>query len=157
MSNWIAITESLVQTRAAGPELDALKTSALPEGKTGEEILSEVIAQVVDKVRGYCTTAVRKGFLKSMGEAGTVPSRLLGVTLNTIRYELITRIPGLGKRFLDEARMKAADKDDRQLKDVATGEFSIEDPEAEETSVSTPSPSISGRQPQYRRDDQDGV
>ena len=157
MSNWITITESLVQTRAAGPELDALKSSALPEGKTGEEILSEGIEQVVDKVRGYCATAVRGGYLKQMGPSGTVPSRLLGATLNILRYELITRIPNLGKRLLDEARLKQQDRDVALLEQTAKGTFAAEDPETAETNVSAPSPSISGRVPQFRREDQEGV
>lgn len=155
--NWIAITESLVQTRAAGPELDALKSAALPEGKTAEALLAEVIEQAVDKVRGYCATAVRNGHLTSLGATGTVPARLLSVTLNIIRYELITRLPGLGKRMLDEARMRQADRDEKVLEHVASGKFAVEDPVAEETKVSAPSPSISGRQPHFRREDQNGL
>lgn len=136
--SWITVTESLVQTRAAGSEFDALKTSALPDGMTGAEMLAEVIAQTVDVVRGYCATAVRNGHLKKMGDTGTVPSRLLKTTLNVIRYELITRLPGLGKRLLDEARQKQQDADTTLLEQVANGKFSVEDPDDAETSVSGP-------------------
>ncbi|GAB4180101.1 MAG: hypothetical protein Fur0032_20950 [Terrimicrobiaceae bacterium] len=156
MSNWITITEEHIKTRLAGPELVAFKSAALAEGQTGADVLADVTSQVVDRVRGYCAQAVKGGYLKEMGAAGTVPSRLVNVTANIIRYELATRLPGM-RKLIDELRQKQQDRDVQLLEQVASGKFAAEDPEGEETAVSVPSPTISGRTKQYGRDSQDGI
>jgi hypothetical protein len=155
--SWITITEDLVQTRAAGSELTALKNSARGSGQTGSALLEDVISQAVDKVRGYCATAVKGGHLSAMGDSGTVPSRLLSVTLNLIRYELITRLPGLSATLLDEGRKDQHRMDEQLLRDVAAGRFAIEDPTQPETTVAAPTPSISPRTLSHRREDAAGL
>lgn len=156
MSNWITITEDEVKSRMASAELIAFKGAALPAGKTADGVLAETIAMVVDNVRGYCAQAVKGGHLTALGVTGTVPSRLLLATLNIIRFELATRLPNM-ESLIDELRQKQHDKDVALLAKAADGRFAIEDPVAEETTVTSPSPSIKARRKQYGRRDQDGI
>ncbi|CAN5352304.1 hypothetical protein BH09VER1_BH09VER1_28440 [soil metagenome] len=156
MSDWITITEDVIKTRLSGPELAAFKSTALSEGQSADGVLAEQIVQIVDKVRGYCATAVKAGYLKKLGASGTVPSRLVNATANLIRYEMATRLPGM-RKLIDELRQKQQEADIKLLESVASGRFLAEDPDTEETAVSSPSPKIAARRKKFGRCDQDGI
>lgn len=118
--SWQTITSTNVKTRLAGAELTALQTAALATGQT--DPLVDVIAQVVDEVRGYISANPKN----TLGAAATIPAKLLGAALAIIRYRLATRLPA--KSFLTEDRVKENDAAIRLLEQVAANKFAIEDP-----------------------------
>lgn len=155
-TNWIPITKQIVQSHMMAIELEIYTTVEIDDGQTPEQLLEEFIEQVVDTARGYCATAVREGYLKSMGPEGTVPRRMVLKVCNIIRYELATRIPGMA-RFITEPRQKQQESDEKYLAGVAKGSPSMDDPDQEETAVFAPSPSINARPKQFGRHQQDGI
>lgn len=127
--SWNIITTDQVKTRLAGAELTALQSAALANGQA--DPLPEIITQVVDEVRGYI---VAGGF--SLETGTTVPSKLVGATLDIIRYRLVTRLPARG--LLTDERKEEYKNALELLKRVADGGFSVEEP-------TTPSTESSGR------------
>ena len=117
---WISITATDVKTRLTGSELTALQTVALSAGQT--DPLVEIIAQVIDGVRGY----ISANAANTLGAAATVPSKLISASLALIRYRLCTRLPV--KSLLTEDRVKENEAAIRLLEQVAAGKFAIEDP-----------------------------
>mgnify|MGYP003609792862 CR=1 FL=1 len=118
--SWSTITSTNVKTRLAGAELTALQTAALATGQA--DPLIEVIADVVDEVRGYISANPKN----TLGAAATVPSKLLSATLAIIRYRLATRLPA--KAFLTQDRIDENNAAIRLLEQVAANKFAIEDP-----------------------------
>lgn len=155
-NNWITITPLLVQGRMTAEELAAFTEVGLSEDQTPEQVLADTIRQIVDKARGYLATAVRKGYLRKMGDSGTVPSRMVIVVCNVIRYEVATRLPGMSS-LIDPLRQEQHKADLKYLEGVAAGTPAMEDPEDPETSVSAPSPSICARPKHFSRRQQDGI
>jgi phage gp36-like protein len=147
---WIAITESDVKTRLAGAELSALQTAALASGQS--DPLPELIAQVVDEVRGYIAAG---GF--TLGEGTVVPQKLKSATLAIIRYRVATRLPA--KSFLNEDRVREYQDAIRLLEQVARGQFVVEEPTTpeDEPQGGGGSPGITERELAYTREDQDGL
>lgn len=145
---WAEITESHVQTRLAGAELNALKTVALANGQANP--LTEIIADAVNETRGYCAARY------TLGPDGTVPGKLVSATLAIIRYRFITRLPL--KTLLTEER-KAEYRDALTLlRDVAAGRFAIEEPETASTEVIAGSAGyVNTRTLTRTRADQDGL
>ena len=146
---WIPITEAMVRTRLAGAELNALQNAALGDNQT--DPLPEIVAQVVDEVRGY----VAAGGV-TLGAGSTIPSKLQSATLAIIRYRLATRLPV--KSFLTEDRKTENADALRLLNRVADGKYAVEeptDPDAE--SIGAPSPRFSPKTRVYDRQSQDGI
>jgi phage gp36-like protein len=148
---WITITESDVQTRLAGAELTALKSAALATGQTSP--LSDIIAHVVDEMRGYIAACAAN----TLGQAGTIPAKLLSAALAMIRYRLATRLPV--KSLLTEDRVKENEAAIRLLEQVAACKFAIEEPATPDTTetISSPTPRLTARTRQFGRDYEDGV
>jgi phage gp36-like protein len=145
---WTILTEADVRTRLTGPELNALKTAALASGQS--DPLPEIVSQVVDEVRGY--VAVR--FALSAGS--TVPSKLVSASLAIIRYRLATRLPVKG--LLTDERKEENQDAIRLLRRVADGPFAIEEAATKsEEHIGVQSPSITARDNNHRRKDQDGL
>lgn len=130
--SWITLTEADVLTRLSSPELTALKSAAKGVGQA--DPLPEIIEQVTDKIRGYCA-AHRQN---QLGDAGTLPPRLVSTALVMIRYELATRLPGMGS-LIDALRQKEYDTAIDLLKAVAKGDFALTDPD-DTTDETSPAP-----------------
>jgi hypothetical protein len=96
---WVEIAEADVLVRMNAQEVEALKTTMLAEDQ--EDPMAGVIAQVVDEVRGHVEGA---GYWE-MGDAGTVPARLVGAVVNRVRFLLAGRLPDAG--LMNEDRRKA--------------------------------------------------
>jgi phage gp36-like protein len=117
---WITITASDVKTRLTGVELTALQSVALASGQA--DPLDEVVSQVIDEVRGYVAANPKN----TLGDAGTIPPKLLSAALAIIRYRLATRLPV--KSILTEQRVKENEAAIRLLERIADNKFAIEDP-----------------------------
>lgn len=117
---WTTITEDFVLTKLSGPELAALKSSALQAGQANP--LPEIITQVVREVRGYvggCSSNV-------LGEGETIPDELLGAAVSRIRFEFATRLPV--KSLLTDDRRTANTDAIQLLRDVMRCDFQIVPP-----------------------------
>ncbi|MDR1304469.1 MAG: DUF1320 family protein [Verrucomicrobiales bacterium] len=122
--NWITITETAVQTRLTGAELNAFRTAAMAVGQG--DPLPEVIAQVTDQVRGYVAACPNN----ALGATGTIPKRLLASALDIIRYRVATRLPQMAG--LIDALREGEYKDALTLlRAVAACNYAIEDPAAD--------------------------
>ena len=146
---WISITTDDVKTRLAGAEVTALQSAALAAGQT--DPLPEIIAQVVDEVRGYVAAAGA-----TLGAAGTIPQKLLSAALAIIRYRICTRLPV--KSFLNEDRVRENDAALRLLEKVADRKFLVEEPTVADTEVGGgPGPSFNEKTRTFDGDSQDGI
>ena len=145
---WVAITEADVLTVLSGPELAAYRSVALAGGQA--DPVAPIIGQVVDLVRGYvggCTS-------NQLGEAGTIPAKLLQPALDIIAV----RIPRRVRKDPTQARQDAHDQAIALLEKVSNCDFDIEEPvtpSTEETAAGTPR--ISGGKRKFGREQQDGI
>ncbi|MDR1305697.1 MAG: DUF1320 family protein [Verrucomicrobiales bacterium] len=119
--SWLTLTTDDVLTRLAAPELDAFRTAATAPGQA--DPLTEIIASVCDRVRGYVAACARN----RLGPAGTIPARLVGPALAVIRYEAATRLPRMGK-LIDQLRVTEYEKALQLFRDVAACDYAVEDP-----------------------------
>jgi len=146
---WVAITEAHLKTRLSGPELNGFRSAALATGQA--DPIASQIAQTVDLVRGYIA-----GYQANrLGEAGTVPEKLVGVTVDLLVVEVEKRCAG---KLIDPNghREKSAQTAMSILRDVAAGRFAIDVPETEsEEMVQNFIPTITARASRFR--DQDGI
>lgn len=145
--SWTTITVETLKSRNAGAEVTALQESAIADGQNDPVV--EIIQQVVDEVRGYIDAG---GF--TLGSGSTVPSRLVLATINRIRFEAATRLPG--GALLDQDRRDANIQAIALLQRVASGKYSVETPETASTETSgTATPRITI--PTHQFADQDGI
>jgi phage gp36-like protein len=146
---WQTISDSDIATRLAGPEVDALRETALADGQS--DPVPEIVGQVVDEVRGYVAAG---GY--TLGAGATIPGKLLGASLAIARYRCATRLPG--ESFLSDSRKEEYRDAIRLLERVADGKFAIEEPaEASDETSSGPSPSFETPTNVFQPSDQDGL
>jgi phage gp36-like protein len=145
---WQSISTDDIKTRLAGAEVSALQTAALASGQT--DPLPEVVAQVVDEVRGY----VAAGGIP-LGAASTIPAKLLSAALAIVRFRLATRLP----RFPFDDNRKTEYRDAVALLGrVADGRFLVEEPTTLDTeSTAAPSPSVTAKTLTHQRANEDGL
>jgi hypothetical protein len=123
--SWLTITVETLKTRNAGAEVTALQESALADNQPDPVL--EIIQMVVDEVRGYIPPTI------PLGAGATVPSKLLLATINRIRYEAATRLPG--GALLDDDRRAANTAAVTLLERVADGRFTVEEAETVDSEV----------------------
>lgn len=145
---WIAITEANVVTHISGTELEALRAAAIADGQV--DPVQPSIDQATDEVRGYVAACATN----PLGDAGTIPERLLNAACDMIVAIIIGRVPGYD---IDDPRNEKYKNAIKLLERVASCAFAIEDPNAEDDSSSTPTPSFTGRDRTYTRTQQDGI
>lgn len=120
---WIELTEDEVLTRLSGPEVAALKSSALADGQA--DPLPAIIAGAIREVRGRVAACASN----TLGEGDTIPDELKDHALAIIRYRLCTRLPKM-KALLDDLRVKEYEDAMGALRDAAACKFAIEQPDA---------------------------
>lgn len=125
--SWQSLTTDDVLSKLAGPELAALQSAALADGQS--DPVPGIIQVVVDEVRGYVAAHSQN----RLGDAGTIPSKLVSATLAIIRHRICTRLPVAS--LLTEQRIREKDDAIRLLERVADGRYSIEDPVTGEPSA----------------------
>jgi hypothetical protein len=148
---WITPTEDDILTRISSSELEAVRAAVLGDGQADPVLTT--LDQVIDEVRGY-VSGNRENVL---GLDGTIPDKLLGVTLSIFVPLFLARAAGLSIDPEGE-RAKARDQAYRTLKAVASGEFRIEEPtEKDDATHFVQQPKYSGRNRDYTRDRMDGI
>lgn len=133
----------------AGPELSSFRAAALATGQS-DPIAAQILL-VVDLVRGYIAGCERN----TLGPDGTVPEKLVGVTLDLLVLEVEKRCAG---KLIDPQghRAEAARTAMSILRDVAACRFAIDVPDDESDEViQTFTPTISARDARFR--DQSGI
>ena len=148
---WITLNESHVATRLTGPELAACRSAALAPGQANP--LPEIVRQVINEVRGY----IAANRQNTLGAGETVPDKLESCALAIIRYRLADRLPL--KSLLTQERVSENEAAIRLLRDVAKGDFAVEEPTeaATEPLAGAASPRITPRTSRYGRDAGDGA
>ena len=147
--SWSTITDADIATRLAGPEVDALRETALADDQA--DPVTEVVSQVVDEVRGYVAAG---GY--TLGAGATIPRKLLATALALARYRCASRLPTTA--FVTEPRTQEYRDAIRLLDRVADGKFAIEEPdEASSETSSGPSPSFETPSNVFQPANQDGL
>lgn len=146
---WISITEADLLTALSGPELEAYRNAALASGQP--DPVAPTMAQIIALVRGYVGAWGRN----RLGEAGTIPEKLLAPALDLIA----ARIPQRVRVNPSDSRKLAAQSALRLLEQVANGQFDIEEPlvETAERSNNGARPSISARPRRFCAEQQEGA
>jgi len=88
---WTAIAEADVQTRMTDTELAKYNSIGLGSGQTAGGVLTAVVSDVIDLIRGYIKGCPRNG-IDSV--AGTLPTVLHSPALDIIIVELMKRVGG---------------------------------------------------------------
>lgn len=133
------------------PELNAFESAAISD--TQPDPVGELIAQIVDKIRGFVSGCSRN----TLGEDGTIPSKLKDQFLALAVMEVMGRAGG---NIIDPNghRARAYDEANAILKLVAACRYGIDQPETPSTEViGATSPSICARTPRFKRCQQDGI
>jgi hypothetical protein len=118
---WVTFDESKLKggVGLTGPELNAVRTAALPDGVTDK--LTEVLTTVIREVRGRVKACAKNSVV---GEDGTIPDECLAAARARAVYELGMAIPG--KQILTPQREDANKQAIAFLKDVAACQVAIE-------------------------------
>lgn len=113
--SWITLT--------AGDVLGAFGASekVAYDAKRGDDTLPGIVTGVVAEVRGYV------GVKHNLGPAGTLPEELRETAIIIARHRFLTTLPS--DKLITEQRQKEHDRAEARLKAVASGEFSVQDPE----------------------------
>lgn len=120
---WITLTSAACQERLLAAEFAALSTVSLPEGKTADDIVGEVVTEIANEIRGRVAACARN----TLGEAGTIPDELLLVAKDLFVYRFLNRVPGMA-RLLNQTRRDANASAEEKLVAVAKCQFAIVPP-----------------------------
>jgi len=120
---WNTISIDDVKGALSAAEYSGVTTASLPDGRTGTELVEEVIANAISEARGYIAADASN----VLGVEGTVPDELRASVLVIIRYRIFTRLPKM-KALLDELRTREYDEAMRKLRDVSAGKFKLVQP-----------------------------
>ncbi len=123
--DWIEITEDDVKTLFGEYEWEAVMEAARASGSA--DVLTTVIARVVNRVRGYVESCDRN----VLGEAGYIPGLLYDSTLVLIFEALAKTLPA-SRLIIDEERGKQITAAMNELKMVARCELRISPPGADQ-------------------------
>jgi phage gp36-like protein len=125
--SWSGITPESLATRLSQAELEALGTQQLDVWQA--DPVQEILTQVTDEIRGY----IAVNAFNRVGPADTLPTQLHSAALAIARYRLLGRLAA-GKSADDlggEFRQRDYDDAIRLLRDVAKGDYAVEQPATE--------------------------
>lgn len=120
---WNTITPDNLTGILSAAEYASVTTASLPEGKTGPEVVAEVISNAITEARGY----IAGNSENILGEEGTIPDELRASVLVIVRYRVFTRLPKM-KALLDALRVDEYNEAMRKLRDVSAGKFKLVQP-----------------------------
>jgi phage gp36-like protein len=113
---WELFDPDDVLSTLSQPERDLFGTGASDEDFPDR--LIEIINEVVSMVRGR--VAAWPDNRASMGPEETIPEELYLATINIVRYQLLTALPG-GRMFIDEPRERTYSDALKLMENVAAG------------------------------------
>jgi hypothetical protein len=122
-THWLALTVDMLKQRVSGPEYEAYTTAALASGQT--DPIPDILADVVTMIRGYVAACSQN----VLGPEGMVPGSLKSQAVIIARHEVITRLPGLDKKFLGDGRVREYEAAMRLMEQVAACKFAVTQPE----------------------------
>jgi len=126
---WVVIAEGDVQTRMTDTELTKYNSIGLASGQTASDVLSAVISDVTELVRGYIKACPRNG-IDSV--ANTLPTVLHSPALDIIIVELMKRVGGVVTDD-SEVRIAAYNSAMSLMDKVSNCRFGIPKPDTEST------------------------
>jgi len=148
---WISITPDNLNDTKLAPLMSALSTAALAEGQS-------------DPLPGYITTAVnhvRRKVAACRNNRVDADATKIPESLKEIVCRMVVRAAKDRLEFaLTEDERKQWDKDDRELDAIANCSMPVEisdDSEAPPVQSTQPKPTITRREKQFGRDQQDGA
>ncbi|MEK9752259.1 MAG: phage protein Gp36 family protein [Rhodospirillaceae bacterium] len=116
---WTTITASDVSASFSNSE------KAAADAAKGDDKLGDVIADVVDEIRGYVAVKNR------LAAGATIPGRLESTALIIIRHRFLSSLPS--SALITEARQLEYNQAIERLKNVAKGLFAVEDSDGTES------------------------
>ena len=124
---WINLTETHLLQYISGTELEALRAVALADAQA--DPVAGALEDVTSQVRGFCAAK------NDLGEAGTIPDRLVKSACHIAIVDIMTRAGGT---MIDpeDQRAKNADRAYKVLDKVASGAFAITDSDGNEQTTS---------------------
>lgn len=143
---WITLSTTDVQQTLSSAE--ASKVAALVPANS----LSEITLNVVREIRGY----VRRQTTPGAGD--TIPETLKASALIIARYRFLASVSASGVNLITEPRTKEYDNALKLLRDVASGDFILEEavtPSSESAPMA--GPSVVARDRSFTQADQDGI
>lgn len=147
---WRTLTENDILQAVTAAERDAIQTAATSPGQPLP--VASVILTAVHDARGRI--AAYKA--NTLAEGDTVPETLVHHVVAIVRWRLLSRLPT--DRLATEGRKMEYQEALKALESVATGRYSIEQPEtADDEKRATLRPSIAGRERKFTRTTQDGI
>lgn len=120
---WNPLTSDDLQGILSASEYAAITAASLPDGKTGAQLVAEVINDAIGEARGYIAANVAN----ELGLAGTIPDELRASVLVIVRYRIFTRLPKM-KALLDDLRVAEYKEAMRKLRDTASNTFRLVQP-----------------------------
>lgn len=149
---WIEFNSAAHLNANSAPELESLREAATGDGQA--DPVAAIAAAVVNSIRG--SVAVKN----TLGPAGTIPDELLLCAMSIFRFEATLRLPGV-QMLQDDARRKAYDAAQAQLRRVEEGKFSVSAPdpdeESEEAMGGAPAPDVGEIREEYSTEKFDGT
>ena len=127
--SWTAIAEADVQTRMTDTELAKYNSIGLASGQTASGVLTSVISDVTELVRGYIKGCPRNG-IDSV--SGTLPTVLHSPALDIIIVEVMKRVGG-AVTDVSDVRIAAYNSAMQFMEKVSDCRFGIPKPTTEST------------------------
>ena len=131
MSNWRTIDETDLAATISQEEVDAYRASGPVDGS---DPVARLLSRTVAMVRGYIAT---NGKVRRMGPSGTLPESLISPAMDYAAADILKR-PNVE---LNEDRRKARERAEDLFRDVASGKYTPESDDADDT-ASTDGPAI---------------
>lgn len=131
MAKWRTVDETDLAATISQDEIDAYRASGPVDGS---DLVARLLSRTVAMVRGYIAT---NGKVARMGPSGTLPESLISPAMDYAAADVLKR----QNVELNEDRRKARERAEDLFKDVASGKYTPESDDADDT-ASTDGPAI---------------
>ena len=128
---WSTVDETDLAATISQDEIDAYRASGPVDGS---DLVARLLSRTVAMVRGYIAT---NGKVARMGPSGTLPESLISPAMDYAAAEILKR----QNVELNEDRRKARERAEDLFRDVASGKYTPESDDADDT-ASTDGPAI---------------
>lgn len=128
---WRTVDETDLAATISQDEIDAYRASGPVDGS---DLVARLLSRTVAMVRGYIAT---NGKVARMGPSGTLPESLISPAMDYAAAEILKR----QNVELNEDRRKARERAEDLFRDVASGKYTPESDDADDT-ASTDGPAI---------------
>ena len=123
MSNWRTVDENDLAATLSQGEIDAFRQDASLDGS---DPVARLLTRTVAMVRGYIAT---NGKVRRMGHSGTLPESLISPAMDYAAADVLKRL----NVPLNDDRRKARERAEDLFERVASGKFTPESDDADDT------------------------